>query len=178
MWGYMEQTIDIPREFLSLSWQNLEQIATYHERIANAARHRAKFAKEKAAREAQSAARVEYMADSYKKVLEYLSKGYNSTESAIAAAARDLNLPDFTVAGWWKHYINRRDSAARQERDRVIIDLVRLGVTNKDIAARLGIGKNTVTRAINGYLFKGFRPCDRARLFKRRRKNSNVRGSK
>lgn len=164
------QVTDIPREFLELSWQSLEHIAKWHERMAQAARARAKTARENAEREEAARQRVEYMADSYKTVLEYLSKGYNSTESAIAAAARDLELPEFTVLGWWKNWVKRRDAAARAERDRVIVDLVKLGVTNQNIAARLDIHPNTVTRAINGYLFAGFRPCDRARLFKRRKK--------
>lgn len=138
--------------------------------MAQAARARAKTARENAEREEAARQRVDYMADSYKTVLEYLSKGYNSTESAIAAAARDLELPEFTVLGWWKNWVKRRDAAARAERNRVIIDLVKLGVTNQQIAARLGIHPNTVTRAINGYLFAGFRPCDRARLLKRRKK--------
>lgn len=137
--------------------------------MAQAARARAKIARENDEREAAARQRVDYMADSYKTVLEYLSKGYNSTDSAIAAAARDLALPEFTVAGWWKNWVKRRDAAARAERDRVIVDLVKLGVSNKDIGARLGVHPNTVTRAINGYLFKGFRPSDRARLLKRRR---------
>jgi DNA-binding NarL/FixJ family response regulator len=103
-----------------------------------------------------------------KAVLQHLPKA-NSIDSAIAAAARDLNLPDFTVASWWKYFLRTQDKNTRAERDRAMLELVKAGWSNGDIAQRFGVSKNTVSRAISGYLHGGLRPCDRMRLRKRRK---------
>lgn len=164
------QGFELHADFTNLPWQSLELMANWHEKMAKSCRSRSQVLQKLEIAQKICADRVEYMSESYKVVLHYLGKGYNSTDSAIAAAARDLQLTEDCVSGWYKLWIKKNDAASKAERNRAIIDLVKLGVTNKDIAARLGIHANTVTRAINGYLFNGIRPSDRARLYKRRKK--------
>lgn len=163
------QGIEIPSEFINIPWESLERIANWHEKMAKICRARSQKMQKIELSEKICQERVDYMADSYKLVLHYLSRGYNSTESAISAAARDLDLTEDCVLGWWKNWKKNSDQATRTERNRVVVDLVRLGITNKDIAKRLEIHPNTVTRAINEHLFKTIRPSDRARLYKRRK---------
>jgi ATP/maltotriose-dependent transcriptional regulator MalT len=165
---YHEPEKGTPPELSSLHWRDLKSLAQYHERMAENLHKRAQRLRGLEMMEQECALRVDRMADSYKAVLQHLPKA-NSIDSAIAAAARDLNLPDFTVASWWKYFLRTQDKNTRAERDRAMLELVKAGWSNGDIAQRFGVSKNTVSRAISGYLHGGLRPCDRMRLRKRRK---------
>ncbi len=166
---YNEPEKEFPHELTSLSWMDLNALAKYHSRVAESLHLRSERLRGISHMEATAKARADSLEASYKVVLEFLEKGYNSVESAVSAAARTLSMPEPTVMAWWKIFCARRDKAAREERDRVIIRFVQIGYKNYEIAARLGVHVNTVSRAISGYLFPHLRPCDRARLRKRRK---------
>lgn len=159
---------DIASNFIQFDQAQVNSLMLWHEEQAAGLRARAAALLEIERRQQAAACRVEYIAQAVPLVLAYLAKGYNSLQAAQDAAARDLDLPAFTVAAQWRAYSRRRDQAARAQRDETIMRLVRLGLRNSDIAARLGCHANTVSRAISAALFPALRPCDRARLRKRR----------
>ncbi len=139
----------MPKTFQRLCWRDLNAVADYHDAMARELRRRAERLQKIDAMQAACVTKVDQLADSYKTVLAYIAQGYNSAESAIEAAARDLGLPPATVAGWWKTFTRNRDRAQRDERDGAILKLVQLGMTNEDIARRFGVHENTVSRAIS-----------------------------
>jgi len=156
-----------PPEINGMGWKDLQSLAKYYTRVAGSLEKRAQRLRGIALMEKASHDRVEELADSYKAVMAYLDKGYNSIDSAVAAAARDLKLQEHTVLGWWKIFVRNRDRAARAERDEFILRRVKAGYSNIEIAACLHVNVNTVSRAIGAYLHGSMRPCDRARLRKR-----------
>lgn len=139
----------LPDSLSRLCWRDLNAVAEYHTAMARELRRRAVRLQKLQAMQDACATKVDDLADSYKTVLAYIAKGYNSAESAIAAAARDLGLPEHTVAGWWKIFCKDRDTQRRDERNRAILRLVQMGLTNEDIAQRFGMHENTVSRAIS-----------------------------
>jgi DNA-binding NarL/FixJ family response regulator len=157
----------IPPEMVNLSWIDLQSLVRFHTRMAETLQKRAQRLRGLDLMEKASKQKVDDLADSYKAVMAYLDKGYNSIDSAVAAAARDLQLQEHTVMGWWKVFTRNRDRAARAERDEFILRLVKAGYHNYEIAARLCVNANTVSRAIGAHLHGSMRPCDRARLGKR-----------
>ena len=165
---------DFAVNFIEFDQAQVNSLVLWHEEQAAALRARAAALLEIERRQQAAACRVEYIAQAAPLVLAYLAKGYNSLQAAQDAAARDLDLPAFTVAAQWRAYSHRRDKAARARRDETILRLVRLGLRNADIAARMGCHVNTVSRAISAALFPALRPCDRARLRKRREIKKNV----
>lgn len=166
---YTEPERDFPHDLSRLSWADLHHLAKFHSRLAETCLKRAQRLREIDLMQQSTKERVNGLEASYKVVLAYLDKGYNSIESAVAAAARQLDLHEETVMGWWKIFVRNRDRAAREERDRAVVGLVNIGLNNYEIAARFGISENTISRIITGYLHGALRPCDRARLRKRRK---------
>ncbi len=156
----------LPETFHRLCWRDLRAVADYHDAMARELRRRADRLQKIDAMQADCAAQVDQLADSYKTVLAYIAKGYNSADSAIAAAARDLGLPEHTVAGWWRVFIQNRDRRHREERNSAILKLVQLGMTNEDIAQRFGVHENTVSRAISDSLSGPLPPTYRRSLKK------------
>lgn len=166
---YVAPEQDFPAELHRLSPIELRAVAEYHARVAHNLQQRAKRLQAIESMEATAKARTDSLEASYRVVLDYLACGYNSAESAICAAARDLELPEHTVAGWWRIFCRKRDQTARDERDALIIRLVQMGFKNYEIAARLEVHTNTVSRAVSKHLHGYLRPVDRARLRKRRK---------
>lgn len=164
---------NFPAEISSLTWPALQDLARYHTNLAESLQKRAARLRGIALMEDAAKQMVEELSLSYRPVMAYLDKGYNSLESAVAAAARDLSLPEETIMGWWKIFIRNRDRAQRTLRDEFIIRQVQAGYKNSEIAARMDVHENTVSRAISGHLHGGMRPCDRARLRKRRKPASS-----
>jgi DNA-binding NarL/FixJ family response regulator len=166
---YHEPETYCPGELSGLSWADLQSLAKYYTRVAESLQQRAQRLRGIELMEKQSKDRVDGLEASYKVVLAYLDKGYNSIDSAIAAAARDLHLQEHTVMGWWKIFVKTRDRAAREERNAFILRRIKAGYNNYEIAACLHVHTNTVSRAVGEYLHGSMRPCDRARLRKRRK---------
>lgn len=143
----------LPSELLALDFESLEQLALFHEQMMALCRARAAHLMTIKKREAWADARAEYLAQAPLLVFELLRKGYNSEESAICAAARQMKLPEFSVAAQLRQF--RKESAReyRATRDSVILHLVRLGVRNDEIARRLKCHRNTVSKTIRRLLF-------------------------
>lgn len=149
--------VHLPSEILNLGADELFALADYHRRLSDTFMERGARAAELEAMRRRSAQRVQSLHDSYKTVLAFLSEGYNSEESAIEAAARTLDMPVEAVAGWWKAFKKRCDQQAVRAREQACVDLAAVGATNKEIAARLGIHRNTVSRMLRRRLH-GTRP--------------------
>lgn len=144
-------------------------MANFHLSLAGNLQARAKQLRGLEQMRERTQARVDYLEASALVVLEYLAKGYNSPESAIEAAARELDLKPDAVAGWYRLWLKKRDAVERDKRDAIIMRLVHTGLTNYEISRRIGIHTNTISRAITRHLHGDLRPVDRARLRKRRK---------
>jgi len=159
----------IPPEFSKLTWRELETISKYYNRLAVNLKKRAKYNKALQNMNKEALERVDILADSYKSVLNYLDQGSPSLEKSIADTAKDMKVEYECILAWWKIFIKNKEQKAREERNKVIINLVKMGLTNEVISRRFRIHKNTVSRAITESLHGSLRPVDRARLRKRRK---------
>lgn len=166
---YYEPEKSFPEGLHKLSWRDLRDLSKHHTRMAESFQKRSQRLRGIELVNKQAKDRVDELADSYKVVLQYIAKGYNSADSAIAAASRELKLHEDTVRGWWKIFTRNRDQAARDAREKAIISMMNAGIKNTEISARLSIHVNTVSRTITKHLQAALTPRDRARLRKRRR---------
>jgi len=144
----MHQSLEVPIEFAHFNSADLLKMAAYHRRMAFMCIKRARRAREIDAVQRRTDARMDHWRKIPGTVLKFLEMGYNSTDSAIDATARDLNVTRDCAAGWWAMYMKRKSREERERRDQTIMHLHYTGCTNKEIARRLGVHRNTVSRAI------------------------------
>jgi ATP/maltotriose-dependent transcriptional regulator MalT len=71
-----------------------------------------------------------------------------SEADAIAAVARIKEAPEISVAYGWKEHLRTSARAQRWLRDREIMRLAWIGISNAEIAARMKLGRGTVARII------------------------------
>ncbi len=135
----------IPQEFDNLSWQELETLATYYNRLAKSIQRQASYKKTMSESNKAVIARIDAFSESYKTVIEYLKLG-SDLSKAIRITALELDTKPETIYGWWKWFLKNKDNEIKEHRDRAIMYFVCIGFTNKEIAIRLGVHRNTVSK--------------------------------
>ncbi len=78
---------------------------------------------------------------------KYLRQGMTLAE-AYKATSKVANAPLGTVTKFWKDFTMNNTKLSMAHRDRLIIDLLCLGRTQKDIAGIIGMHPNSICRVI------------------------------
>lgn len=161
--------IDLPKDLLDLDHASMERLGNWFSIMASVCADRAGNLRQIASREARCEARTDFLREAGPRVLHKLQQRYNSRESAVEAVAREMNVPAFTVEAQFRAFLKSKKREDMEARRKLVISLVRVPMSNAEIAAHIGVHRNTISSIISAHLFPDMRPCDRMRYRKRRK---------
>ncbi|MGH1377165.1 MAG: hypothetical protein ACRBCK_12585 [Alphaproteobacteria bacterium] len=91
---------------------------------------------------------IQYLKNTPTTVIKKLRRGC-SLEEAIAETAKISDAPIVTIKKHWDNFLSNKDQNSVAQRNKLIMDLHSLGLTNVTIAKRLHIHPVTVSRIIS-----------------------------
>jgi len=123
----------------------IEELADDYEKQARMLRLRARNVRDKENRAATYQRQLNARDATLKLVMDMIEHERKSFDVAVQAAARFSGIPALTIEHDIGQLMKKRDRRARLAKDAAVMGLLRSGLTNQDISARLHIHPNTVS---------------------------------
>ena len=133
---------------LSLDYKGLYGLAEFLERQAEICRGRAHKLEQRTVNDRHFERQLDFYKRLPRIVCKYLRHG-QSLPDAKGLAARDADVPFGTVEKYWDDFIATKDKKSMSQRNQLLIDLAAIGFTNAQMAERVGLHANSVSRIIS-----------------------------
>ena len=139
---------NIDTELIELDHQALFTMANWHDKQATILRERAFTLASRAQDQNDIDRRLKFLDRLPDTVMKYLRQGCTLSEAQNKAAAH-ANCLLATVEARWHKFIDVKDEKSLAKRNRLIMDLAALNLTNQMIADRVGLHPVSVSRIIS-----------------------------
>ncbi len=153
----------LPDGFFRFGAKELMTIAAWHENQARILKNRALQVQKMEETNARASAAVKRLEAIPRRVLSHIGQT-GDVPASIALTAAEYGVTVQCVEIWFRNEMKHKKAEFIRHRDHAIVMMVRLGLSNRKIARRLGIHYNTVTRAIQRVLGCKLTSGDRAAL--------------
>lgn len=153
----------LPDGFFRFGTKELLAIAAWHEHQARILKNRALQVKKLEETSARASAAVKRLEAIPRRVLSHIAET-GDIEAAIDRTAAEYGVTVKCVEIWFRKEMQGKKADFIRHRDQAIVMMLRLGLSQRKIARRLGIHYNTVTRAIQRVLGCKLTAADRASL--------------
>lgn len=137
----------IDTELTALDHKALFDIANWHDKQATILRERAHLLAARANQQNDIDRRLKFMERLPDTVMRYLRQGCSLQES-MTKAADHAKVPFATVQTRWASFIAAKDKKCMARRNRLIMDLAALDLTNAQIGERVDLHPVSVSRII------------------------------
>lgn len=139
----------LDNNFHCLDFKQLHAVANYHEKIAAMMRYKAEQIKEKRLNSAIGDVRLKFFNENLPGLIARQLRSGMSLNEALQEAAFSSGCPVATAKKYWLKSMRDKSKSAVKARNRLIMDMHLIGITNASIADRVDMHPVSVSRLIN-----------------------------